>query len=94
MCISKIDVKLYTMKEDFSELIIYLDKRFGVIDERFGELRSQFSDLQTSVDTYAHKADAYFQELVMLSRQVDRLDRWIHEIAEKVGVQLKSWLSE
>ena len=31
------------------------------------EYRKDFSDLQTSVDTYAKKADAYFQEMVMLS---------------------------
>jgi len=52
-------------------------------------MKKNFFNLLTAVDTYSGKADTYFQEMVILSRQVDRLDKWIHEIAEKVGVQLK-----
>ena len=36
------------------------------------------------------KADTYFQEMVILSHQVNRLDRWIRQIVEKVGVKLES----
>jgi len=35
------------------------------------------------------KADTYFQEMVMLAHKVDRLERWILQIAEKVGLRLK-----
>jgi len=31
---------------------------------------------QTAVDTYAKKADAYFQEMVMLVHKVDRHEKW------------------
>ena len=53
------------------------------------ELKQSFSDLQTSVDTYAKKADTYFQEMVMLTHKVNRLEKWIQEIAEKVGIKLE-----
>lgn len=53
------------------------------------EIKQSFSDLQTSVDTYAKKADTYFQEMVMLTHKVDRLEKWIQEIAGKVGVKLE-----
>ena len=53
------------------------------------EMRKDFSDLLTSVDTYAHKADGYFQEMVMLTHKVDRHEKWLLEIAEKLGVKLK-----
>jgi len=53
------------------------------------EMRKDFSDLLTSVDAYAQKADTYFQEMVMLSHKVDRHEKWLQEIAEKVGVKLK-----
>ena len=54
------------------------------------EMRKNFSDLQTSVDTYAKKADTYFQEMVLLSHKVDQLEKWIRELAAKVGMQLNS----
>ena len=54
------------------------------------DLSSDINVLVTAVDAYAHKADKYFQEMAALTAKVDRLDRWIHEIAQKVGVELKS----
>lgn len=35
------------------------------------------------------KTDAYFQEMLMLSKKVDRQERWIQIIAKKVGVKLE-----
>lgn len=58
------------------------------IDMKFDAMYEKFSDLQTSVDAYAKKADTFMQELVMLSRKVDRLESWILQIAKKVDVQL------
>ena len=77
------------MKEDFSELIGYLDGKFVRIDEKFDEMKKDFVDLQTSVDAYAKKADAYFQEMLMLSHKVDRHEKWIQQLAEKLGVKLE-----
>jgi hypothetical protein len=53
------------------------------------EMRNSFSDLQTAVDTYAKKAEAYFQEMVMLTHKVDRHEKWLHQIAEKLGIKLE-----
>jgi uncharacterized coiled-coil DUF342 family protein len=53
------------------------------------EMRKNFSDLQASVDTYAKKADAYFQEMVALSHKVDRHEKWIQQIAQKLGIKLE-----
>ena len=53
------------------------------------EIKQSFSDLQTSVDAYAKKADTYFQEMVMLAHKVDRLEKWIQDIAGKVGIKLE-----
>jgi len=53
------------------------------------ELRKSFSDLQTSVDAYAKKADTYFQEMVMLSHKVDRHEKWIKQLADKLGTKLE-----
>ncbi|MBU4142823.1 hypothetical protein KJ590_02365 [Patescibacteria group bacterium] len=52
------------------------------------EYKKDFSDMLTAVDGYAKKADGYFQEMSMLSHKVNRLEKWILQLAEKVGVQL------
>ena len=77
------------MKQDFSELIQYLDEKFIRVDQRFDEMKKNFVNLQTSVDAYAKKADTYFQEMVALSRKVDRHEKWIQQIAEKLGIKLE-----
>lgn len=53
------------------------------------ELKKDFSDLQIAVDAYAKKADTYFQEMLMLAKKVDRHEKWIQQIAEKLGVKLE-----
>jgi predicted nucleic acid-binding Zn-ribbon protein len=107
------------MKEDFSELIEYLDVKFTRIDERFAradkrfdgieenmrglkgemsEIKEKLNDkadkidvdnLLTAIDGYAGKADTYFQEMVMLSHKVDRHEKWLIQLAEKLGVKLE-----
>jgi len=67
--------------------IFRLEKK---MDAGFDGLHNSFNQLQEAVDDYAKKADTYFQEMVMLAHKVDRLERWILQIAEKVGLHLKS----
>ncbi len=59
-------------------------------DQGFNALRKDFRELQTSVDAYAKRSDTFFQEMVMLTNRVGRLERWIMQVAEKTGVRLKS----
>lgn len=53
------------------------------------EYRKDFSNLQTFVDSYAKKSDKFFEELVMLAHKVDRHEKWIHQLAEKLGIKLE-----
>lgn len=68
--------EVFTTKEDFETLK--------------DELKESFSELQSTVDAYAKKADTYFQEMVMLAHKVDRHEKWIQQIAEKLGIKLES----
>ncbi|MDP3004223.1 MAG: hypothetical protein Q8N43_01825 [Candidatus Azambacteria bacterium] len=74
---------------NFSELIQYLDDKFTNVDKRLIELDNNFNKLTNAVDAYAQKADTYFQEMVMLTHKVDRHEKWLQEIAEKLGIKLK-----
>ena len=73
--------------EDIQNLI-EAERAVFTTKQDFEELRKDFSALATSVDSYAKKADAYFQEMVMPSHKVDRHEKWIKQIADKAGVQL------
>lgn len=53
------------------------------------EMRKMISDLQVSVDAYAQKADGYFQEMLMLSKKVDRHEKWLLAMADKLGMKLE-----
>jgi len=76
--------------EDIKKLIEVFATREEVATKQDLELlRQDFSNLQTAVDAYAKKADAYFQEMVMLAHKVDRHEKWIQQIAEKLGIKLE-----
>jgi hypothetical protein len=77
------------MSSDFAPLLEYLDRRFDAVDRRLAELGEGFSALQAAVDSYAKRADGYFQEMVVLGHKVERHERWLHQIAEKLGVKLE-----
>lgn len=71
--------------------VISLDKRLAGVEDKVQNMPTMddFRQLQNSVDAYAAKADKFFMEMVALAHKVDRLERWIQEIAEKVGIKLK-----
>ena len=76
--------------KDIQKLIEVFATREEIVTKlEFNELKEDFRNLQSSVDAYAKRADAYFQEMVMLTHKVDRHEKWIQQIAEKLGVKLE-----
>lgn len=78
----KDDLKAFATKDDFKELkldlISAMEKVFPTridLNKEVDKIRDDFSDLQTSVDTYAKKADTYFQEMIVLSHKVSRMEK-------------------
>ena len=83
------------MDKDFSELIEYLDGKFANIDGKLDNLKENkadkldVNDLMTAIDAYAKKADTYFQEMLMLAQKIDRHEKWIQQLAQKLGIKLE-----
>lgn len=76
--------------KDIKKLIEVFPTREEVaLKSDFEDLRKDFSKLQTSVDRFVKRADDYFQEMKMLSHKVDRHEKWILQLAQKVGVELE-----
>lgn len=69
--------KIFATKEDLKEALESITTK------------DDFSVLMNAVDAYAKKADTYFQEMVMLSHKVDRHEKWLHLVAEKLGIKLE-----
>jgi len=77
-------------QEDVQKLIEVFATRDEVATKKdLEELHGMFNDLQTSVDNYAHKADAYFQEMVMMNQKLNRHEKWFHLIADKLDIKLE-----
>jgi len=77
-------------EKDIQKLIEVFATREEVATKQDLELvRQDFASLQTAVDAYAKKADAYFQEMVMLAHKVDRHEKWLKQIADKLGLKLE-----
>lgn len=79
------------MNKDFSELIKYLDKKFTEINEKLEKKadKKDVNKLIESVDAYMKLGERYYQEMTALTLKVDRLEKWLYQIAEKVGIKLK-----
>lgn len=79
------------MNGDNSELIAYLDERFTKIEKVLVEKadKADVRVLADAVDAYAKKADTFFQEMVMLAHKVDRHEKWLLQIADKLGIRLE-----
>ncbi|MDP2676427.1 MAG: hypothetical protein Q8O83_01955 [bacterium] len=76
--------------QDIKKLIEVFATREEVATKKdLEEVRKDFSDLQSSVDSYAKKADTYFQEMLVLAHRVDRIEKWMKQIADKVGIKLE-----
>lgn len=70
-------IEIFTTKEDLESFVTK------------DEFREAISGLHTAIDAYAKKADAYFQEMLMLAHKVDRLEKWVCEMAKKIGMKLE-----
>ena len=66
-----------------------MEQRFDSVDKRFDEQDKKISDIYDAIDGLAKLITEYHQEMVMLTRQVDRMKEAIKQIAQETGVKLK-----
>ncbi len=81
------------------------DDRFNKIDDRFDKIDNRFDKIEKELETKADKKDVqnlinsidklvkaieiYHHEQVALSSKVDRHEKWIIQIAQQIGIELK-----
>ena len=64
------------------------DARLDRIEARLDKLEASHSRLMDTIDGFIKRIDEYETELVARDHKIQRLERWIEQIAEKTGVEL------
>jgi hypothetical protein len=83
------------MNKDFSELIEYLDEKFAKIDANLEYLKENKADkkdvqgLMNSIDKLTNSIEIYHQEQVAMKAKMDIHEKWILQLAEKLGLKLE-----
>jgi hypothetical protein len=65
-----------------------MQKEFALVHKKLEDHDTRFDDVIGAVAELGGQIKDYHQEMLMLARKVDRMEQWIHEIAEKTGVKL------
>jgi len=88
----KAQEKVFVTKEDFTKLVTLdeFDKFKKEVKEEFAGLRETIQALVISVDKLVKAVENLRQEYVAITSKIDRHEKWIQQIAEKVGIELKT----
>jgi uncharacterized coiled-coil DUF342 family protein len=70
-------VDVFATKDDLKEAVQNLSTK------------DDSNNIMMAIDTYAKKADTYFQEMVMLAHKVDKIEKWVIQLADKAGIKLQ-----
>jgi hypothetical protein len=75
-------------ENEFTKLFKYMTERFDKVDKQFSKMSERFDGLEKLVDKVLKNQEIDDEERLVMGHQLDRLDRWVHEIAEKIGYKL------
>lgn len=77
-------------QDEFTKLFRYMTERFDKVDQTL-EHKAETIDVQRTLDLLdkiIKQQEVDDHERLAMGYQLDRLDRWIHELADKVGHKL------
>ena len=77
-------------EDEFTKLYKFMTDRFDSIDKVLVS-KAGAKDMTTALsylDKIAKQQEIYDEERLVMGHQLDRLDRWVHEVADKIGYKL------
>lgn len=74
--------------DQFAKLFKYMQQEFKAVRNEIAEVKVSVDQYANAIDAYAKQTEIYMQEMLALGNKVDRLEQWIHKIAEATGVKL------
>lgn len=76
--------------DDFTiKLFSYLDKRFDEVNSRIDELDKKYDRLVDTLDAFLKRLDDIEKDNLVRDHEIERLKRWVEQIAQKTGIQLE-----
>lgn len=76
-------------QDEFTRLFKYMEMRFDKIDALFEENKQEHIQIRAAIVELGGHLKDYHQELLLLAHKVDRLERWIQQVAQQTGVKLE-----
>lgn len=78
-------------KEDLAKVVTLdeFDEFRKETKEEFNSLREAIQSLTISIDKLAKAVEDMHQEYLAITAKVDRHEKWLHQIAEKLGIKLE-----
>jgi uncharacterized protein Yka (UPF0111/DUF47 family) len=84
-----------TLKESFADVTSLLQVFMQQVDDRFNQVeaeqektRKEISRTFDYLDSLLKKQDISDDERLVMGHHLDRLDKWTHELADKIGHKL------
>ena len=79
------------------DVVTQFDGRFTRVEVRLGTLeteqraiREDIGVILSSLDSFANRLEISDDERQVMAHQLDRPDRWVHNLADRVGVKLRT----
>lgn len=76
--------------DQFTRLYSYMTDRFDSVDSALSNKASS-AELQKThslLDAISKRSEIHDDERVVMGHQLERLDKWVHELARKIGYSL------
>ena len=79
-------------QDEFTRLFKYMEERFDRIDKALADKadKKDVELLLNAVDSFAKRQEINDDERLVMGHQLDKLDQWVHELANKFGVSLSA----
>ncbi len=67
----------------------HVDERFNRLEARVDKLEENFERLNNTLDAFLKRLDDVEKDNLARDHEIERMKRWIEQIAKKIGVQLE-----
>lgn len=84
--------ELSAQTDELTDLVksfmVQVDERFNIVEARLDDLDAKFDRLLNTVDSFVGRLDKYETELAARDHKIERLEKWIEQIAKKTNTKL------
>ncbi|HEU5004728.1 MAG TPA: hypothetical protein VFT49_01435 [Candidatus Saccharimonadales bacterium] len=77
-------------EDEFTKLFKYITERFDKVDAELEKKADAalVEKVLALIDKIAKQQEINDEERLVMGHQLDRMDRWVHELADKIGYKL------